>query len=146
MTKRIYTKPILNYESFLPSEYVAVCWGVGCNVSTSNEYEQTHGPSYNKNWYDMGVSHAQEHCGTSSNQVIYDDNNDGTADRMVEEGTDGLGNLTCTIYTDGNFTTTKSITTIKPGDDIYWTTNAGDKIWHHRGNVQATFPGRPNHS
>lgn len=146
MEKRDYVKPLLNSEAFLPSEYIAACWGVGCNVSESNNYEQTNNASNNKTWWDLEVSHASSHCGNSANQVIYDDDNNGIADRMIEEGTDGLGNLQCTIYTSSSYTDIKDISTVKPGDNIYWTTAAGNKIWHHVGLVYATFPGRPNHS
>lgn len=140
MEKRNYVKPLLNSEAFVPSEYIAACWGVGCNIEQSNQYEIDNG------WYYMDVSHATAHCGSASNQVIYDDNNDGIADRMVEEGTDGLGNLTCTIYSDSGFSNKISVSSVKPGQNIYWTTAAGNKVWHHHGIVYATFPGRPLHS
>ena len=68
---------------------------------------------------------------------------DGVADRMVEVGTDGLGTLSCTIYTDAYYTTQKSIDSVKAGDTIYWTTSAGNgwnkKTWHHVGTVFATM-------
>lgn len=146
MKKKNYVSPELKCEAFVPSEYVAACWGVSCNVEVSNNYEQTHYAPDNISWYEKYVNHGSAHCGTASNQVIYDDNGDNVPDRMVEEGTDGLGNLTCTIYTDANFTTTKHVSEVRPGESIYWTTQSGEKVWHHHGVVYETFPGRPLHS
>lgn len=138
--------PRIEIEAFEANEYVAACWGVGCNVDAANQIEK------NMNNYQQGVlDHGADHCGLSSNQVIYDDNNDGTADRMVEVGTDGLGTLTCTLYTDKTYTETMSVSKItsdwfeKP---IYWTTAtaSGDKTWHHVGTVFQTVPNHPNRS
>ena len=92
MKMKSWVKPVTEVQKFEANEYVAACWGVGCDVSWSNDYEKWQGD------YDNGVTHSSAHCGNSSNQVIFDDNNDGIADRMIETGTDGLGNLACTIY------------------------------------------------
>lgn len=142
--------PRIEIEAFEANEYVAACWGVGCSVDQANQYEQTHKPNgNNKTWFELDCSHASDHCGYAGNQVIYDDNNDGTADRMVEVGTDGLGKLTCTLYTNDTYKTTMNISTINKdwfGKTIYWTTAAGDKIWHHVGEVFQTVPGHPNRS
>ena len=97
--------------------------------------------------YQPGVlDHSSDHCGLSGNQVIYDDNNDGTADRMVEVGTDGLGTLNCTIYTDSSYSAPMDISSVSTGQTIYWTTSAGNKTWHHVGTVFNTVPGHPNRS
>lgn len=134
--KKEYVRPMMMGEKFLPNEYVAACWGVGCDIKVANEYDK----------YASGVSHANDHCGSSGNQVIYDDNNDGIPDRMTEIGTDGLGNLNCTIYTDENYNTTRSVSSVNSGETIYWTTSAGDRTWHHVGTVFDTVPGHPNRS
>lgn len=154
--KKEYVTPMMTGEKFVANEYVAACWGVGCDVTTANDYEQTHYYNYNKTWADIGCSHALAHCGNSGNQVIYDVNNDGVADKMKEVGTDGLGNLDCTIYSDGNYTTIKDIADVKIGQTIYWTTSATEqggygkpsitRIWHHVGTVYQTVPGHPNRS
>lgn len=118
---------------------MAACWGVGCNADAANAYEKEHNP--------VDVSHSWNNCGTPSNQVIFDDNNDGTADRMVETGTNGLGTLACTIYTDSSYATERSVSTVEVGQTIYWTTSAsGNRVWHHVGTVSATVPGHPNRS
>ena len=90
-------KPVTEVQKFEANEYVAACWGVGCDVKWSNDYEKRQGDYWN------GVTHDSAHCGNSSNQVIFDYNDDGTADAMIETGTDGLGNLNCTIFSDPNY-------------------------------------------
>lgn len=133
--------PRIEIEAFEANEYVAACWGVGCDVNAANQIEK------NLHKYQPGIlDHGADHCGFSGNQVIYDDNNDGTADRMVEVGTDGLGTLTCTLYTDNTYKTTMDISTVKVGNTIYWTTAAGIKTWHHVGTVFQTVPNHPNRS
>ena len=144
--KKRWGTPMAMVEEFEANEYVAVCWGVACDVSWANDYEQKYGF-----WEDGNVSHASDHCGNSSNQVIYDRNNDGVGEAMVETGTDGLGTLTCTIYTDynrytGRFTGQTSASQVEVGDLIYWTTSSGNRTWHHRGTVTATAEGHPNRS
>lgn len=139
--KKKYVTPVMVGEEFIANEYVAACWGVGCDVTTANAIEDSMGNYDYPNLY-----HGADHCGLSGNQVIYDDNNDGTADRMVEVGTDGLGTLTCTIYTDNKYNKRKAVSSVKTGETIYWTTAAGSKVWHHVGTVFDTVPGHPNRS
>ncbi len=63
---------------------------------------------------------------------MIDDNDDGTVDRMIETGTDGLGNLTCTLYTDASYNQTATFNGVTTGSYIYWTTSAADgRVWHH---------------
>ena len=139
---RSWVKPRTEVQKFEANEYVAACWGVGCDVSWSNDYEKQHGGDYWK-----GVTHDKAHCGNSSNQVIFDDNNNGTADRMIETGTDGLGDLNCIIYTDHSYNTIRDVSTVKIGETIYWTTTAADgRTWNHKGTVFATAEGHPNRS
>lgn len=146
MKKKVYQKPLLMSEDFVPQEYVAACWGVGCDVETTNAYERSHYAGGKTTWWDLGCSHASGHCGSSANQVIRDSNNDGIGDEMVEVGTDGLGTLTCTIYSDANYTQVIDVSSVNTGSTIYWTTAAGNKVWHHVGTVYSTVPGRPNMS
>lgn len=139
--KKTWAFPLVCVQQFEANEYVAACWGVGCNTAEANRIEK------NLGIYQPGVlDHSSDHCGLSGNQVIYDDNNDGTADRMVEVGTDGLGTLNCTIYTDSSYSTPMSVSSVSTGQTIYWTTSAGNKTWHHVGTVFDTVPGHPNRS
>lgn len=141
MKMKSWVKPVTEVQKFEANEYVAACWGVGCDVSWSNDYEKWQGD------YDNGVTHSSAHCGNSSNQVIFDDNNDGIADRMIETGTDGLGNLACMIYWDENYKSQRSVSSVQIGDVIYWTTRAADgRTWNHMGRVFATAEGHPNRS
>ena len=137
--KKTWAFPLVCVQQFEANEYVAACWGVGCSVDEANRIEK------NLGIYQPGVlDHSSDHCGLSGNQVIYDDNNDGTADRMVEVGTDGLGTLNCTIYTDYSYSTPMDVSSVSAGQTIYWTTSAGNKTWHHVGTVFNTVPGHPN--
>lgn len=139
--KKTWEVPVIFVQQFEANEYVAACWGVGCNTAEANRIER------NLGIYQPGVlDHSSDHCGLSGNQVIYDDNNDGTADRMVEVGTDGLGTLNCTIYTDSSYSTPMDVSSVSTGQTIYWTTSAGNKTWHHVGTVFNTVPGHPNRS
>ena len=139
--KKTWAFPLVCVQQFEANEYVAACWGVGCNTAEANRIER------NLGIYQPGVlDHSSDHCGLSGNQVIYDDNNDGTADRMVEVGTDGLGTLNCTIYTDSSYSTPLDVSSVSAGQTIYWTTSAGNKTWHHVGTVFNTVPGHPNRS
>ena len=139
--KKTWAFPLVCVQQFEANEYVAACWGVGCNTAEANRIEK------NLGIYQPGVlDHSADHCGLSGNQVIYDDNNDGTADRMVEVGTDGLGTLNCTIYTDSSYSTPMDVSSVSAGQTIYWTTSAGNKTWHHVGTVFNTVPGHPNRS
>ena len=138
--------PRVTIQEFEPNEYVAVCWGVACDVRWANDYERRYGF-----WDDGNVSHASDHCGNSSNQVIYDHDNNGVGEAMVETGTDGLGTLACTIYTgydwlSGDFTGLTSASEVHIGQEIYWNTSSGNRTWHHRGTVTATAEGHPNRS
>lgn len=139
--KKRWETPKAMVEEFEANEYVAACWGVKCDVGWSNDYEWMQGD------YKNGVTHALDHCGNSSNQVIFDDNADGIADRMIETGTDGLGDLICTIYEDENYSQIRDVSTVKIGNTIYWTTTADDgRTWNHKGTVFETAEGHPNRS
>ena len=140
MIKRWET-PRIAVEKFEANEYVAACWGVKCDVDWANRYEWSQGDD------GRGVTHDNAHCGSASNQVIFDGNNDGTADRMMETGTDGRGDLKCILYTDGRYNELRDISTVQVGNEIYWTTQASDgRTWNHKGTVMASTPGHPNRS
>lgn len=144
--KMTWTEPRIEVQKFIPNEYVAVCWGVACSVDAANDVE--------KNWmlnkwesnYVNGQTHSSDHCGTLTNQWVIDDNNDGTVDRMIETGTAGLGNLTCTLYTDDSYDQKASFSGVTIGSYIYWTTSSGNRTWHHQGNVIGTDSSHPNRS
>ena len=133
--KRVYEKPMAYEEAFVANEYVAVCWGVACSIDPANGVDQ---------WRN-GVFHQDSHCGRDTNQHISTDSK-GTAVSMIEDGTDGLGKLPCTLYTDSSYQKTRDYSNVKTGDYIYWTTQSGNRTWHHQGTVKETYKNRPNHS
>lgn len=141
--KTKWESPRIFIQEFEANEYVAACWGVGCNWEEANVYEHTHKNDIKP----FNCTHGADNCGLVANQVIKDYNNDGIADAMIETGTNNLGDLVCTIYTNEQYTTIKDISTVKSGDYIYWTTSAsGGRVWHHQGSVNNTVPGHPNRS
>jgi len=139
--KKQWTSPRILVQEFEANEYVAVCWGVGCSTDRANEYEISIGK------YDsIHLNHNPANCGLINNQFLQDFDDDGRVDQMTEIGTAGLKKLKCTVYTDGTYTTTKDISDVHPGDDIFWTTSAGDRVWHHQGKAEATNAAHPNRS
>ena len=144
--KRTYEAPMACSEEFMPNEYVAACWGVACSVNVANDVERKWMLNHWESNYENGQTHQSGHCGTQTNQWVIDDNNDGTVDRMIETGTDGLGNLPCTLYTNSRYTTETSFSGVTTGSYIYWTTTSGNRTWHHQGSVigtDSTHPNRP---
>lgn len=137
---REYVTPRMTGETFAANEYIAACWGVQCDVDWANKYEWRQGD------FDNGVTHDVAHCGNSSNQVIKVDENNNPI-KMIETGTDGLGDLTCTIFTNEGYDTVRDVSTVKVGNIIFWTTTASDgRTWNHKGTVFATAEGHPNRS
>lgn len=137
---REYVTPRMTGETFAANEYIAACWGVACQTSWANNYEWWQGDDRN------GVTHDAEHCGNSSNQVIKVDENNNPI-KMIETGTDGLGDLTCTIFTNERYDTVRDVSTVEVGNIIFWTTTASDgRTWNHKGKVFATAEGHPNRS
>lgn len=139
--KKQWTLPRILVQEFEANEYVAACWGVGCNTDMANDYEHSIGK------YDpVHLNHNPANCGLINNQFLQDFNGDGVIDQMTETGTAGLGDLECTIYTDDTYTTTKDISDVHPGDYIYWTTSAGKRVWHHQGQSEYQNTAHPNRS
>lgn len=134
--------PRVTIQEFEPNEYVAVCWGVSCNTHEANSVES----KFYRDPVSAGVTHADAYCGQRTHQWLVDSDNNNTAESMVEIDTDGLGQLTCTVYTDGTYEAQRNISTVASGQYIYWTTSSGDRTWHHQGLVTDTVPGHPNRS
>ena len=97
--KKKWIQPHITIQPFEPNEYVAVCWGVACSTMQANYVEQTWRLPNGGTNFDAGQNHRNHHCGTTGNQWLVDENNDGTPEVMREINTDGLGTLTCTLYT-----------------------------------------------
>ena len=66
MRKRVYNKPMLVTEAFVPQEYVAVCFSLTCDFGASARPGQTViGACEERN--DI---HQKQYCGSSHNQAI----------------------------------------------------------------------------
>lgn len=146
MLKKNWEMPVTVVQKFEPNEYVAVCWGVSCSVDEANDVEKKWMLNSWESNYENGQTHSGDHCGTLTNQWVIDYNDDGTVDRMIETGTDGLGNLVCTLYTDATYKTQASFNGVGIGSYIYWTTSADNRTWHHQGKVIGTDSSHPNRS
>lgn len=146
MKKKMWREPSVEVQEFVPNEYVAACWGVACAVDAANEVEKHWMLNQWESNYENGQTHRTPNCGTLTNQWVIDDNDDGTVDRMIETGTDGLGNLTCTLYTDATYKRKASFSGVTTGSYIYWTTSSGNRTWHHQGTVIGTDDSHPNRS
>lgn len=160
--KTMWETPRINVEQFVPEESVAVCWGVECDVEASNDWEWSHKPEEDhpdsgfydptytwgtiNTWNSSGQPHSETHCGDYVNQVIKVDS-EGYLREIQEVGTDGLGKLTGTVYTDDTFKTVASSSQqYSLHDSIYWTTSSGFKVWHHIGTIIAKWADAPNKS
>lgn len=128
--KEKWMTPKTVIEEFTPNEYIAVCWGVGCNTALANAYEESHNNS--------AQTHSNDYCGRQSHQYLVENQN-GALVRMEEIDTDGQGTLPCTIYTGIDYGTPlaeSEYKNIKHGQTLYWTTQAKDgRVWHHQGTV-----------
>lgn len=136
--KEKWMAPKTVIEEFTPNEYVAACWGVACDWEEANKYEKRH-----HFWDNGNVSHAADHCGNEEYQKIIL-NSKGDPVSMIETGTDGLGDLHCTIYKYGGYSSILPIDQVKAGMKIFWTTTSGSRTWHHQGTVVGTVPSNPN--
>ena len=142
MMKKMWSTPRTVVQSFEPNEYVAVCWGVKCLTGQANQTEYC----FYSDPVKAGVTHDDDYCGQTSHQWLVDSDNNNVAESMTEINTNGLGNLSCTVYTDDSYTTPRDISTVRADDYIYWTTTSGNRTWHYQGRVSNPVPGHPSRS
>ena len=144
--KKSWVSPKATLEEFTPNEYVfSSCWGVGCTVRGSDKIPQYEGNYWNRH---ESNTHSADACGKSTNQYLYDSNDDGVVDSMYEMSSD-QGRMECTLYTDDNYTTVLTdFSTINSGSNVYWITkNTSDgRVWHHKGIAGSLYPNHPNRS
>lgn len=137
--KKKWVAPRVEVQKFEANEYVAACWGVGCDTDAANWWEVEH-----KYYFTF---HLKGHCGNVDHQVLRDTNGDGRVDEMVETKE---GGLTCTIYPNDSYNPGEIMSPgdvqVEPGKTIYWTTNLDNKTYHHQGQIIMADPSRPNHS
>ena len=130
MEKRNYVKPLLNSEEFIPNEYVAACFKLGCSFEAANSYEEQidNHPIY---------GHQSGYCGNKDNQYVEVDEN-GCIEKAYEKHI-LWGELTIDFYDE---TYTHKITGNVCVEDasgepitLYWKTSNGDNVYHHRGTI-----------
>lgn len=116
-TRKVYQKPMMESEAFVPSAYCAICFKIGCEVRGQDEW--TSNPQ---------VTHAAGACGNPDKQVIRESSNGRLS--MLENSAD-QGWLPCTVYSPIPFTWENIQNN---GNKVEWTTRATDgRVWHHRG-------------
>lgn len=124
--KKMWKQPMAVVQKFAANEYVAACWNVACNVT---------------GWDAVNGLHRAEFCGDGSHyQIVLDDNS--TPVYMIETDTDNMGDLACTLYADGSYTTPRDISTVRYDELLYWTTQYEGQTWRHQGRTTGTS----NHS
>lgn len=137
--KEKWLTPKTVIEEFTPNEYIAACWGVGCETNAANKYEQDH-----RNYL---AWHRGDGCGNASHQYLKDENNDNIPEAMFENAPHLNGKqLECTIYADADYTKIISASIVRPGSKIYWKTTTNFITYHHQGTVFNTVEGHPNAS
>lgn len=131
---KTWIQPAAIVEKFVANEYVAACWSVSCQVP----YESDRGWDPFKPG-DTGNLHRKDHCGAEDGfEVITDENGNATDLIHVKAGsTNNTISLKTNIYWDESFTSERDISTVTPGETIYFTTVNGGRTWYHHGEVKA---------
>lgn len=132
MGRTTWVKPMTLVHEFEANEAVAAtqCWRVECERPS---------PYYWEGWR----SEFHNPCKNIDNQWLYDEDGDGSPDKMIELGHD----KECTVYADENYTQLLPLGEIIPtsGMTIYWTNSLGI-TYHHKGTVQPASEEHPNRS
>ena len=125
-----WEKPTAKLEKFVANEYIAGCMNIACDVPGEGEYDP-----FDTAHKDRNNLHRAQFCGSASaNLISTDDNGIPFALTHTKAGSTGGRPLACAVFADASYTTPRDISTIQPGDFIYWTTVNG-KTWHHHGTV-----------
>lgn len=146
--KKMWAEPKIAVQEFVPNEYVAACWQVGCIVG----YGNYGGYGWKNDWAMWGGTPPQggeashDHRGScsiaSNNQFNVDA--DGNVSFFAENSSDqGSLNGGYTGYSDNN-----GNNSIDNGDLIFWYTldADGDRRWNHYGTVMNISADHPNRS
>lgn len=115
--KRVYRKPVMESETFVPSAYCAICFKIGCEVR-------------GKDWQNnKDITHSADACGDPSKQYIVE----GANGRLyMEEHSDDQGSLPCQVISPSPFTWDAIQDN---GNKVEWTTTSkdGKRTWYHWG-------------
>ena len=115
--KRVYQKPVMESETFVPSAYCAICFEIACIVR---------GMDWQNN---KDITHDANACGNPSNQYIVEGNN---GRLYMEEHSKDQGILPCQVTSPQPFTWDA----IQNNDNkVEWTTTSEDhkRTWYHCG-------------
>lgn len=120
--KRVYRKPVMESETFVPSAYCAICFEIGCEVRGMD-------------WqHNKDITHAEDACGDPSNQYIVEGDN---GRLYMEEHSRDQGPLPCRVTSPQPFTWDAIQNN---GNIVRWTTTSADRkrTWYHWGYAQRT--------
>lgn len=154
-SKKSYACPTIYIETFIPEEYISVCYSLSCSVGsrTENPVDHTIWPS--NEWVGSGRKQyfEEEHASSGSGNCSDTAANYLTVDSKgnfmsLEEWRSDLNNGkgaflkgTKTGYYDSN-----GSGKCDAGDYIAWNTVNGNRTWHHWGIATAADAKHPNHS
>lgn len=151
--KKTYIRPQIMIEAFTPNNYVAACYKIACNIggnrggnnNLSTEFWNNN-PEYGHGRNEQGIHAAKGTAGTcadeNSNRILTDAGGLLSGTSVGEYNKDqGWLNGTIEKWTDSN-----GNGKVDEGDIIYWSTTSSSKRWNHRGTIQGTVAGHPNHS
>lgn len=145
--KKMWSEPRIAVQEFVPNEYVAACWEVGCVVGSGNY--GGYGSSDNWRMWD-GVEPWGGACHDHTGSCRIPDNNQFNVDEygnvsFFAENSSDQGSLNggYTGYVDRN-----NNGSIDNGDLIFWYTLSGnrDRRWNHYGTVTNISSDHPNRS
>lgn len=150
MMKKMWNTPRTVVQSFEPNEYVAACWAIACTYGIRGGETGINNPDLPGYLHERSdATHTLRSdgtgCGHEDNQYITENANGSFS--VMEINTQGLGNLNTQLTTNSSYRwLSPSISDVKPGDRIYWTTSSGNRTWYHMGVVSTADYGHPNRS
>lgn len=145
--KKMWAEPKIAVQEFVPNEYVAACWEVGCVVGNGNYGGYGDGDNWRMwDWVAPWGGACHDHTGScripNNNQFNVDEY--GNVSFFAENSSDqGSLNGGYTGYIDRN-----NSDSIDNGDLIFWYTLSGnsDRRWNHYGTVTDISADHPNRS
>lgn len=141
--KERWEAPSARVERFEVNEYVAACWQIACTAGAAGDPDYPNPDPHNPQ---PGVTHSHNSdgkgCGWAHSQYITEV---GNGEYNVTEY--GANILPCKLTRDDEWRgLDDTISNVKPGEIIYWTTSLGNRTWYHYGKVGSVDPAYPNRS
>ena len=150
LNMREYVTPRMTGETFASNEYISVCWAIACDWGILGKETGVNNTALPPWLYERSdATHTLRSdgsgCGHEDNQYITENENGSFS--IMEINTQGLGDLNTKLTKSSYYRPlSSSITDVKPGDMIYWTTSSGNRTWYHSGRVSTADYGHPNRS